>query len=182
FKQMLGQSLNDVEQRTFNKAMDLQDAERRADAFNTTTNSAAVLPTQTLNEVISKARTMGGLINHVRNFNLPTKIRVPIGTPTTKAAWHTEGAKVDSEQANVTYVQFDGYEIIKVFSMSAAAKKMSIQAFESYLIEELTNAVMETIADALVNGTGEEQGTGLVSGITWNDANTLALTGEYTDF
>lgn len=182
FKQMLGQSLNDVEQRTFNKAMDLQDAERRADAFNTTTNSAAVLPTQTLNEVISKARTMGGLINHVRNFNLPTKIRVPIGTPTTKAAWHTEGAKVDSEQANVTYVQFDGYEIIKVFSMSAAAKKMSIQAFESYIIDELTNAVMETIADALVNGTGEEQGTGLVSGITWNETNTLDLTGDYTDF
>src|SRR5699024_3091347 len=150
---------NDVEQRTFNKAMDLQDAERRADAFNTTTNSAAVLPTQTLKEVISKARTIGGLINHVRNFNLPPKIRVPIGTRTSKAAWHTEGAKVDSEQANVTYVQFDGYEIIKVFSMSAAAKKMSIQAFESYIIDELTNAVMETIADALVNGTGEEQGT-----------------------
>src|SRR5699024_3166372 len=73
-------------------------------------------------------------------------------------------------------------EIIKVFSMSAAAKKMSIQAFESYIIDELTNAVMETIADALVNGTGEEQGTGLVSGITWNETNTLDLTGDYTDF
>src|SRR5699024_11245578 len=83
---------------------------------------------------------------------------------------------------DVTYVQFDGYDILKVFSMSAAAKKMSIQAFESYIIEELTNSVMETVADGLVNGTGDEQGTGLDSGITWNESNTLPLTGEYTDF
>lgn len=182
FKSMLGQKLTDVEQRTFDTAMQKQEVERRADNFNTTTNSAAVLPTTTLNEVISKARTMGGLISHARSFNLPTKIKVPIGTPTTKAAWHTEGAQVESEEANVSYVQFDGYEILKVFSMSAAAKKMSIQAFESYIIEELTNSVMETIADGLVNGTGNEQGTGLDSGITWNETNTLPLTGNYTDF
>lgn len=182
FKEMLGQKLTDIEQRTFNKAMEMQDTERRADAFNTTTNSAAVLPTTTLNEVVKRARTMGGLISHARNFNLPTKVRVPIGTPTSKAAWHTEGERVDSEKKDVTYVQFDGYEIIKVFSMSAAAKKMSIQAFESYITEELTNAVMETIADALVNGTGAEQGTGLNTGITWNETNTVDLTGKYTDF
>lgn len=182
YKNMLGQKLNDIEQRTFNKAMETQDAERRADAFNTTTNSAAVLPTTTLNEVISKARTMGGIMAHARNFNIPTNIKVPIGTPTTKAKWHTEGAKVESEKENVAAVQFAGYEIIKVFSMSAAAKKMSVQAFESYLTEELTNCVMEAIADALVNGTGSAQGTGLLTGITWDASNTVDMTGEYADF
>lgn len=182
YKTMLGQSLNDVEERTFKAAMDQQEAERRADSFNTTTNSAAVLPTQTLNEVIKKARTMGGLIGHVRNFNIPTNISVPIGTPHNKAEWHTEGAKVDSEHVTTTSVEFAGYEIIKVFSISAAAKKMTVQAFESYLIEELTNCVMETIADALINGTGNKQGTGLVKGIKWNESNTIDLTGDYTDF
>ena len=66
-----------------------------------------------------------------------------------------------------TTVTFDGYEIIKVFSISAKARRMSIAAFESYLVEELTACVMETINDALVNGTGTGQGTGLLSGITW---------------
>lgn len=182
YKQMLGQKLTDVEQRTFKAAMDTQDTERRADAFNTTTDSAAVLPTHTLNEVIKRARTMGGLISHVRNFNLPTKVRVPIGNPATRAAWHVEGERVDSEKAVTTYVQFDGYEIIKVMSMSAAVKKMSISAFESYVTDELTNAVMETIADALVNGTGVEQGTGVLTGVTWDATNTLPLAGEYLDF
>lgn len=186
YKTMLGQKLTDIETRTFNQAMEVQDAERRADAFNTTTNSAAVLPTQTLNEVISKARKMGGLISHVRNFNIPTNISVPIGTPSNKAQWHVEGAKVDSEKATTAAVQFSGYEIIKVFSISAAAKKMTVQAFESYMIDELTNCVMEAIADALINGTGSGQGTGLETGITWNGTNSIEYTKggapTYVDF
>lgn len=184
FKTLLGQKLTDLEARTFKKAMEIQEAERRADAFNTTTNSAAVLPTTTLNEVIKKARTMGGLIAHCRNFNIPTNIAVPIGTPSSKAKWHTEGAAVESEKVDTVKVSFAGYEIVKIFSISAAAKKMSIPAFEAYLTDELTNCVMECIADALVNGTGEGQGTGLLTGITWDETNsfTYADAPAYKDF
>ena len=182
YKQMLGQDLTDIEQRAFNYAMDQQKQERRADAFNSTTNSSAVLPTQTLNEVIKKARQEGGLIAHVRSFNMPTRIRIPIGTPTDKAEWHTEGTLVNSEKVNLAAVEFEGYEILKVFSMSVATRKMSVSAFESYITQELTDCVMETIADSLVNGTGVKQGTGLLTGITWDETNTVDLTGNYTDF
>lgn len=187
FKTMLGQKLTDVEERTYKRAMEIVDSEKRSDSFSTTTNSAAVLPTQTLNEIISKARTMGGLISNCRSFNIPTNIAVPIGTPSTKANWHTEGATVNSDNPadNIAQVSFAGYEIIKIFSISAASKKMSIQAFESYIIQELTNCVMECIADSLVNGTGSQQGTGVLTGITWNTKNsfTYAKAGNvaYTD-
>lgn len=183
YKSLLGQQLSPIEQRTFENAMQMQETERRADAFNTTTDAAAVLPTTTLNEVIKKARTMGGLMAHVRSFNIPTKIAIPIGTPSTKASWHVEGDEVETEKTNVAKVSFDGYELIKIFSISAAAKKMSISAFEAYITDELTNCVMEAIADALVNGTGVGQGTGLDAGITWNATNTVEAATElkYTD-
>ncbi|KTW21957.1 phage capsid protein [Staphylococcus xylosus] len=182
FKQMLGQNLTDIEQRTFNTAMEQQEAEHRADSFSSSSNSSAVLPEQTLNEVVKKARTLGGLISHVRNFNIPTKIRIPIGTPTDKAQWHKEGATVEAENPTTAYVQFEGNEIIKVFSISVKAKTMSIQAFESYLIEELTSAVVETIDYALINGTGKDQGQGILTSITWDATNSLPLEGKYTDF
>ena len=185
FKTMLGQKLTDVEERTFKRAMEIVDTEKRTDAFSTTTNSAAILPTHTLNEIIKKARTMGGLISHCRSFNIPSNISVPIGTPSTKAKWHTEGEKVDSENPteNIAKVSFAGYEIIKIFSISASSKKMSISAFESYIIEELTNCVMECIADSLVNGTGTNQGTGIATGIIWNNKNSFTFTDNvvYTD-
>jgi HK97 family phage major capsid protein len=165
----LGHTLTTNENAAFSRAMGIVKAEKRADAFNTVTNAAAVLPTATLNEVISKARTMGGLISVCRNFNVPTKISVPVGTPSGKANWHTEGAAVESEQTNVAYVAFSGYEILKVFSISAAAKRMSIAAFEAYIIEELNSCVMACLADALTNGTGTSQGTGILNGVTWTD-------------
>lgn len=165
YKSLLGQAMTDPEKAAYDAGLKI--AEKRADAFTSSTDAAAVLPTQTLNEIIKKARTQGGLLAECRSFSLPTKISVPVGTPGDKAAWHTEGAEVDGEKVIPTTVTFDGYEIIKVFSISAKARRMSIAAFESYLVEELTACVMETINDALVNGTGTGQGTGLLSGITW---------------
>lgn len=165
YKTLLGHELNDTEKRAFEVAQTV--AEKRADAFNTSGDSVAVLPTSTLNEVVKKARTMGGLLGEARAFAMPTKIAIPVGTPSSKAAWHTEGAEVTTEKVTTDSVVFDGYEIIKIFSISAKTRRMSISAFESYLTDELTNCVMETINDALINGTGNGQGTGLETGITW---------------
>lgn len=183
-KTMLGQKLTDAEAKTYKRAMELAEMEKRADAFSTTTSAAAVLPTTTLNEVISKARTMGGLISECRDFAIPTRLAVPIGTPSTKAQWHAQGALVESEEPELAHVAFDGHELIKVFSISAAVKRMSIEAFEAYLVEELTACVLAAIADALVNGDGEGQGAGVLAGVTWDETNSFTYTTApaYADF
>lgn len=171
FKSLLGQNLDPFEQKVFDAGMN--EAEKRASQFDTVTNATAVLPTATLNEVISKARTMGGLIGVCRAFNIPSKVSVPVATPTGNASWHTEGQAVESQKTNTANVAFTGYEILKVMSMSVATRKMSIQAFEAYIVEELTASVMGTINDALVNGTGSNQGTGILNGITWDTNNSF---------
>lgn len=171
FKSLLGQTLTNFESKVFLEGM--KEAEKRANAFDTLTTAAAVLPTHTLNEVISKARTMGGLLSVCRGFNIPAKVSVPVATPISAAQWHTEGQAVDIEKTNITNVAFSGYEILKVMSLSVSAKKMSIQAFENYIIDELSNCVMATIASAIVNGSGVNQGTGLLTGITWNGENSF---------
>lgn len=177
YKTLLGQELVDGEKEVYARALDIAKAERRADAFSTTTSAAAVLPTETLDQIIVKARQMGGLISVCRNFAIPTNLTVPIATPSGKAAWHVEGSLVTAEDAaaNMGKVSFSGYEILKVFSLSAAAKQMSISAFESYIIDELNASTMQTIADSLVNGTGSDQGTGVLSGITWDATNSLTF-------
>ena len=177
-KRLLGRKLNSFEEAAFNRAM----TEQRADAYGTSGNVAAVLPTQTLNEVISKARTMGGIMSVCRSFNVPSKIAIPVGTPAAAASWHTEGAAVDSAAPSVATVSFDGYEIMKVLSISVKVQSMSIAAFESYLVEELTNCVMACIADGLVNGTGSSQGTGVLNGITWGDTNALTLSTAWLSY
>lgn len=178
YKTLLGQKLNEFEKAAFDRAM----KEQRADAFSTTSDVAAVIPTQTLNEVISKARTMGGLLSVCRGFNVPAKITIPVGTPSAKAVWNTEGAAVESGEPSVAAVSFGAFEIIKVFSISAAVKRMSVAAFESYLAEELAACVMACLADGVVNGQGTTEGTGLLAGIVWATSgagkNAITFTGD----
>lgn len=170
-KRLLGRKLNTFEEAAFNRAM----SEQRADAYATSANAAAVLPTQTLNEVISKARAMGGIMSVCRSFNVPSKIAIPVGTPLDAASWHGEGETVESGAPSVAAITFDGFEIMKVLSISVKVQSMSIAAFESYLVEELTNCVMACIANGLVNGTGTSQGTGILSGVTWGDTNAFTF-------
>ena len=177
YKSLMGKELTAVERGALERAYEL---EKRSDAYTTSGNTPVIVPTTTLNEVVKKARTMGGLMAECRAFNVPSKIAVPVATPASKAIWNTEGADVATEQPTIAQVTFDGNEIIKVFSISAKVKTMSIDAFEAYLTEELTNCVMECLADGIVNGTGAGQGTGLEKGITWNEGTNLLTTTALT--
>lgn len=174
YKHLLGRDMTDAEKAAWNRAQ----SEKRADAFSSVSDVAGVIPTHTLNEVISKARTMGGVLTHCRSFSVPAKTRVPVGTPLSAASWNSEGADVESGEPSIAYVDFGSFEIIKVLSISASVRKMSVAAFESYLIDELTNNVMATIANGVINGTGTGQGTGLEAGITWDSSNSVTFTGS----
>lgn len=174
YKHLLGRDMTDAEKAAWNRARN----EKRADAFSSVSDVAGVIPTHTLNEVVSKARTMGGVLTHCRSFSVPAKTRVPVGTPLSAASWNSEGADVESGEPSIAYVDFGSFEIIKVLSISASVRKMSVAAFESYLIDELTNNVMATIANGVINGTGSGQGTGLEAGITWDSSNSVTFTGS----
>jgi HK97 family phage major capsid protein len=177
FKRMLGKDLTDAENRAFEAAQ----AEKRADAFNTLSNAAAVIPTDTLNEVVKQARNTNGLFDVVRLFAVPNNLAVPVGTPNDPAAWHTEGAAIDRQKAETTSVTFSGCELVKILSMSAAVKRMELSAFESYITDELKACVADAIGAAIVNGTGKGQPTGILTGVTWNTKNTVKTTALTAD-
>lgn len=174
-KALQGRELTSEERRAY----DLANAERRSE-FNTLSNAAAVIPTATLNEIVTKARKQGGIMSVARAFSMPSKVTVPVATPTAAAQWHVEGAAVETEKASTVPVSFEGHEILKVLSISAATRAMSVPAFESYLVEELTASVMGTLAKGMVDGTGEGQATGILTGITWDATNTVTFSDVLT--
>jgi HK97 family phage major capsid protein len=177
FKSLLGQELTDPESR----AMTAARAEKRAESFNTLSNSAAVVPEHTLNEILSQGHGNNGLFHQVRLFNVPANLSISIGTPTDPAQWHVEGAAVDRNNIATTAVTFSAFELIKVLSMSAAARRMTVSAFENFVTAELKASVVDAIGQAIVNGIGAGQPQGLLSGINWtaqNSITTATITGD----
>ena len=163
----MGHTLTTAERTAF----DAVNGEKRGtNYFNNLSNSAAIIPTKTLEEIVVKAREQGGILSACRQFALPANLRIPVATPIGAAQWHTEGAKVDTELAATVPVSFAAYEIMRIISVSAATRVMSIGAFESYLVDELTASIMACLANGIVSGSGVDEATGIIEGITWTDA------------
>jgi HK97 family phage major capsid protein len=178
FKQMLNQPLSKDESAIFDRAQNQAHIERR-DAFTGVTSGAAVIPTQTLDEVVKKAVTQGNILQYVRQFRIPANLSIPVATPEDTAAWHAEGEIVTPSTNTPAKVSFSAYELLKVFSLSVASNAMSIQAFEAYLTTELSRTIMAAINTGVFSGVGTTQPTGILPGITWGMTNsaTFASTG-----
>lgn len=171
FKSLQGKPLTVRESRALDQAAKVE----RRDAYGTSTTNAAVIPTQTLNEIVRKASAASGLFDEVRKLQVPAGVAIPVADPSTAAVWNTEGADVASEAPATNPVKFDGFELIKVFSISNKVRTMAVDAFESYIADELNNSVIEAIAQAIVNGTGKGQPTGIMGAITNKVTATKAL-------
>lgn len=167
FKHLQGRELSAEERKAFDL---VNSAERRDSTFNTLSNAAAVIPTTTLDQIMTKARKQGGIMSIARAFSMPSNISIPVATPKGAASWHVEGAEVDAEKTDPARVAFSAYEIMRILSISAATRTMSISAFESYLTDELTASVMACLAAGMVDGTGSGEATGILTGIEWTDA------------
>jgi len=168
FKNLKGLDLTDEERSVFNRGK----AELRESTFGAASNMAAVIPTQTHNQILVKARAQLGVMGISRAFGIPSNLSVPVATPSglTQFGGHSEGAAVDTDTPNIANVMFKACETIKIFSLSRNAEATSIDALESYLTDELVSVMMNSLDNALINGAGGTAGTGLAS-IAWTAAN-----------
>lgn len=151
-KNLQGKSLTEVEQR----------------ALTTAANSAgAAVPTQTLNTIVDKMRQVSVLFPLVRVSYIPGNVSIVVANAKNAAAWKTEGADGTAADDTVTSVSLAGYELIKLVEISAAASAMTVDAFEVYIAEEVGRQLGIALENAILNGTGSGQPTGILSGITW---------------
>ena len=152
-KNLQGKELNEVEKR----------------ALTTASNSAgAAVPSQTLERIIDKLRQSSALFPFVNVSYIPGNVSLVVANAKNAAAWKTEGSDGTPADDTVTKVNLAGYELIKLVEISAAASAMTIDAFEAYIVEEIGRQLGIALENAILNGSGDGQPTG-VDTITWVD-------------
>jgi HK97 family phage major capsid protein len=157
FKNLMGKHLNETEQR----------------ALTTASGSAgAAVPTQTLNQIIDKLRQTSALYNRITVSFVPGNLSMVVANAKNAAAWKAEGTDGTSADDTVSLVTLGGYEIIKLVEISAAASAMTIDAFESYISAEIGRQLSIAFENAIINGDGSGEPTGILNGVTWNANNT----------
>ncbi|SMO54977.1 phage major capsid protein [Melghirimyces algeriensis] len=166
-KRLQGKLLNGVEER----------------ALTTDAGAAAAVPTETLNMIIDKLRQTSALFPRINVSYVPGNLSLVVANAKNAAEWKAEGTDGTPADDTVVEINLTGYELIKLVEISAAAQAMTIDAFEAYIAKELGRQMAIAIENAILNGTGSGQPTGILTGITWDSSNSTTWTaGSNVDY
>lgn len=161
FKALKGEKISETEQR----------------ALTTASGSAgAAVPTTTENQIINKLRQTSALFPYISVTNIAGNVSLVVANAKTAANWKTEGADGSVGDDTVATVSLTGYEAIKLAQISAAAQAMTIDALETYIVDEISRQIAIMIENAVLKGDGTGEPTGIDT-LTWTDgSNAVAYT------
>lgn len=118
-------------------------AEERAAFTTTTANSSAVVPPATLNMIIDLVESLCPMLEDAQVTGMTQGFGVPRRRGITQgdAKGVAEGTANDDEQNDFDLLSLDGIEIKKHVVITRKMKFKSIDAFESWLVNELAQRV-----------------------------------------
>lgn len=155
------------------RGLELSDAETRA--LTTATGSVgSAVPTITQNKIIEKVKQYCPLLDKIDLLRVPGGVKVPAEGTTTDAKTHAQGATIAADADTLVDVVLAGYEVTKLVTISKSVEKMSIDAFENWLVNKIARKVAEKISYLIVYGSGSGEAQG-IDKITWGAANSITV-------
>lgn len=151
FKKLQKKELNEKEERAYAQA-----------------GVNGVLPVETADEIIKKLSQVAPMLNEITLLHVPGMVKFAVEGTKTKGALHTENASINGDSDTLVTVALAGYEITKLIQVSASVEKMSVDAFEAWLIDMIVEMLGIEIEDLIFNGTGSNQPKG-INAITWTN-------------
>lgn len=158
-KQMRGIELSEVEERAMTSA---------------SSSAGPVIPTQTMNKIISKLHQYAPLLDEIELLSVPGNVKVPAEGTTIEASIHAEGATITAAGDTMTYVELGMYEITKLITISKTVELMSVDAFENWLTDKIARNVADKITGLILTGTGSSQAQG-INAIAWDESNSVTV-------
>lgn len=155
------------------RGLELSEAETRA--LTTATGSVgSAVPTITQNKIIEKVKQYCPLLDKIDLLRVPGGVKVPAEGTTTDAKTHAQGATIAADADTLVDVVLAGYEVTKLVTISKSVEKMSIDAFENWLVNKIARKVAEKISYLIVYGSGSGEAQG-IDKITWGAANSITV-------
>lgn len=143
-KRLLGQNLNDAEERAL-----------------ALTGTSGALPVSTSEEIIKKISQRAPMLEEITLLHVPGQVKFAVEGTKSSGSVHTENATINGDADTLISVSLGGYEITKLIQISKSVERMSINAFEEWLIDMISDMVAEKIEDLIFNGSGTNEPKGI---------------------
>lgn len=165
FKRLQGKGLDEQEQKIMDRAMNSGNG-----------SVGAAIPTQTMDMIIGQFSEGSGLLSDIEILHIPELISIPKEGVVNDANWIAETASSTDGDDKLTNISLAAHKLIKTVSISAHVSVMSISAFEKWLVNNLTKKMRAALSNAIVNGTGSGQPTGIEKSTFTEDKNLVSVT------
>lgn len=138
--------------------------EYRQDAVSQTTDVGAVIPTNVLNQIITKLESVGNILAKVTRTAYKGGVTIPKSTVKPVATWTTQGKGSDKQKQDTSgTVTFAYHKLRCAVAVSLEVDTMAITAFENLLINNIVEAMTKALEQAIISGTGAGQPKGITA-------------------
>ena len=159
--------------------MNLQGRELTAEQ-RAAVNGSAAIPTQTLNQIFRYMED-SPILSRIDMTHIPGNVTLPVESAVAEASWVAMAtASTDSSDA-ITSISLGAHKLIKTLEINADVEAMSISAFEAWLVAKLGEKMEKALDNAVFNGTGSNQPTGILKTISTATGTFTKAKAKYSD-
>ena len=149
---------------------------------NALVSASGVIPTETMDKIIEKMEYVAPLLAKIDLSRIPSNLSIPVEGTVNDASWVAMGTASTDSADTITTVSLAAYKLIKTVEIGADVEVMAIGAFESYLVDRLAHKMAKALENAVINGTGSTQPTGLLAtGVITNTGTFTLAAMTYAD-
>lgn len=135
-------------------------------------SATAAVPTQTINQVFRYLEE-SPILSRIDLTYIPGNVVLPVESAVAAAAWVAMGTAATDSGDSITSISLAAHKLIKTVEITADIEAMAIDAFEAWLVVKLGEKIEAALDNAVFNGTGTNQPTGICKTIA-------TVTGTFT--
>ena len=151
---------------------ELSDVEKRANEVEASSfrgwHTIPTLP-DPYDQILAKIVQLAPLLSEVTLLHVRGNLKFAIEDANEDASLHDEAALITASPDTLGVVSLGGYEIVKLLRISQTVQTMTINAFETWLTDQLAAKVAQKIEQYLILGDGLTMPKGVDYARIWAD-------------
>jgi len=129
----------------------------------TTADASTIIPTTILNKIIDKLTASGMILPLITRTSYKGGVSIPNSSVKPVAVWVGEGKGSDKQKKTTGSIVFAYHKLRCAVAISFEMDNVSLSAFEATVINNITEAMVIGVEQAIISGTGEGQPTGILA-------------------
>lgn len=132
------------------------------DQVSKTTENGVMIPTTVLNRIIEKMESTGMILAEITRTAYKGGLTIPTSSAKPVATWVAEGAGSDKQKKTTGSLTFAYHKLRCAVAVTLEMDTMALSAFETMLVNNVSEAMVKALEQAIISGSGTGQPKGIL--------------------